>query len=112
VLEAVRVIASGRPEKFEETQSDSAPAGAVEATGSRRVFRPEAGDWADLPIYQSGDLGNGAAVEGPAIVEHPMTTILVPEEWRLEVDEFGNYRLEDLAVPITEQQDDVTPAYA
>jgi hypothetical protein len=41
-----------------------------------------------------------------------MTTILIPEEWRMEVDSFGNYRLEDLAVPITEQQDDATPAYA
>jgi N-methylhydantoinase A len=111
VLEAVRVIASGHPEKFEEKQSDAASSGSIEPTGSRRVFRPEAGDWADLPLYQSGDLSHGAKVEGPAVVEHPMTTVLVPEEWRLEVDAFGNYRLEDLAVPITEQQD-AAPAYA
>jgi N-methylhydantoinase A len=111
VLEAVRVIASGRPEKFEEKQSDAAPGGDVEPVGSRRVFRPEAGDWSELPLYHSGDLNHGATIEGPAVVEHPMTTVLIPEEWRLEVDALGNYRLEDLAVPITEQQD-AAPAYA
>jgi N-methylhydantoinase A len=113
VLEAVRVIASGRPEKFEEKPSDAAPASqAVAATATRRVFRPEAGDFADVPIHHAADLATGTVVEGPAIVEHPLTTVLVPEEWRLEVDALGNYRLEDLAVPIAEQHDAAAPAYA
>jgi len=112
VLEAVRVIASGRTEKFEEQAGGGALDGAAKSSGSRRVYRPESGDWADLPLYQSADLGSGATVEGPAIVEHPLTTVLVPEEWRLEVDSFGNYRLDDLSVPIAERADDAAPAYA
>jgi N-methylhydantoinase A len=97
ILEAVRVIARGTPDRYEESPGEADGSAAAAPTTSRRVFRAELGVWADLPVYAAAELGVGATLEGPAIIEHPLTTVLVPEEWHLEVDRFGNYGMEDRA---------------
>jgi N-methylhydantoinase A len=46
------------------------------------------------PVYDRQDLGRGARLEGPAIVEQIDSTTLVPLGWRAEVDDVANLRLE------------------
>jgi N-methylhydantoinase A/oxoprolinase/acetone carboxylase beta subunit len=33
----------------------------------------------------------GQAIKGPAIIEEPFTTIVIPPKWNVKLDKFGNY---------------------
>jgi N-methylhydantoinase A len=55
--------------------------------GLRRVHH---GDWRDVPVYARGDLGAGAMIDGPALVDQPDSTVWILPDWRGEVDELGN----------------------
>jgi N-methylhydantoinase A len=65
----------------------ASPAAPV-ARASRRIWvdgRPT-----EARVFERDALGRGARVVGPAIVEHPDTTVLVPAEHAADVDRFGN----------------------
>lgn len=49
------------------------------------------GKWVKTPVYDGLQLQNGHMVKGPAIVQQPTTTIIVPTDFDLKVDEFNNY---------------------
>src|SRR5260370_26580967 len=55
----------------------------------RRVHFPGAG-WTACPCVDRERLGVGAVVTGPAIVEQPDTTTVVPPGHRARVDRVGN----------------------
>lgn len=57
-------------------------------TGTRRVY--VGGAWHDTPVYDRLELGIGATVQGPAILEQADTTIFVDPGLEGRVDEFGN----------------------
>ena len=40
------------------------------------------------PVYEHDRLPVGARLQGPAIVESPYTTIVVPTRWEAEVDPY------------------------
>ena len=44
-------------------------------------------------IYDRSFLGPGAEFLGPAVVEEPMTTVVVPPGWLTAVDQYGNLHL-------------------
>ena len=44
-------------------------------------------------VYERDALGRGARLQGPAIVEQPDTTVLIPADYAGEVDRFGNLLL-------------------
>jgi N-methylhydantoinase A len=48
----------------------------------------------DTPIYEGGALRAGASVSGPAIIEHPSTTIVLHTGHKARIDEFGNTRID------------------
>jgi N-methylhydantoinase A len=54
-----------------------AAAAEAPAAATRRAWLAGAG-WADLPLHRFAALPEGAAIAGPAIVESPFTTILLP----------------------------------
>jgi N-methylhydantoinase A len=94
LLMSVRVVATGRvaalapkPAQSGRTQSSITP------TGRRTVFLPTEGRQAEVSVYDAAHLVAGAEFSGPAILEHPLTTVQVPNGWTLEVDEWGNYLL-------------------
>jgi len=60
--------------------------------GSRRAFVSPDG-MTDLPIYDGTRCGPGTALEGPAIIEEEMTTILVPPHFSVKRDSLMNYVL-------------------
>jgi len=49
--------------------------------------------WVETPVYSRGDLGSGAVLEGPVIIEQYDSTTVVYPEWGASVDAFGVMRL-------------------
>jgi N-methylhydantoinase A len=60
------------------------PAGAA-PKGSRPAWFPELGGYVETPVLSRSDL----PVEGPAIVEDPESTIVVPPGWSARLDDSG-----------------------
>lgn len=85
-----RVAVVGHRQQFD--MRSFAPASGKPAeecrTGTRRVY--VGGAWHDTPVYDRLELGIGATVQGPAILEQADTTIFVDPGLEGRVDEFGN----------------------
>src|SRR5262249_28497574 len=94
----------------------AAPAEIVNVRGQRRAARPRRpvaaaraatgpatprttrllwleGRRTTARVYERDGLGRGMLLPGPAIVEQPDTTVLIPEGHVAEVDRFGNLLL-------------------
>ena len=70
--------------------SPGALRGGAPEPGARRSVYFYGTGLTDTPIYRSEGLWPGAAIAGPAIVEHPDTTVVVGIGQRLEVEAYGN----------------------
>jgi N-methylhydantoinase A len=57
--------------------------------GRRPVFDPQAGAFADVPIYWRSDLVPGAKVYGPAVIAEDDTSTVVSALFEAHVDKFG-----------------------
>jgi N-methylhydantoinase A len=57
---------------------------------TRPVYDVTAGRWIDTPVVSWESLRPDTPVDGPAIVEHPTTTVHVPAERKVSVDAVGN----------------------
>jgi N-methylhydantoinase A len=68
----------------------TASAGTVEH-GSRRIRF--AGEWFETPVLR-GEPSAGTEAEGPVVFELPETTLVLPRDWRAEVDATGTIRAE------------------
>ncbi len=66
--------------------------------GSEPTSRPAhfGGRMVETNVYKYADLGVGDRVEGPAVIEVPESTIVIPPGCRGEVDEHGNVRITGL----------------
>jgi len=75
------------------------PASGAEASGAlkgeRAIFEPTAGRFVEAPVYDGDRLAPGNELSGPAIVETPVTTIVVPAAFDLTVDTLGTVILSD-----------------
>ncbi len=72
-------------------QITSAPNGVPKPRVNRQAFFD--GEFVDVPVYLGRTLGARASIDGPAIVEEPTTTIVVPPGTTLTVSDAGNYHL-------------------
>jgi N-methylhydantoinase A len=86
-----RVVAVGRTRAFWFPEQPEA--GPPVATGSRGVFLPGTESRREISIFHSDSVGRGARLNGPALVEGPATSVLVPPGWQLDVDSYGTYVL-------------------
>ena len=68
------------------------PAEAADAaaarTGERPAWWPGRG-WAPTPLYDADALRPGHQLDGPVIVEAPLTTVVVPPGMRYRIDRHG-----------------------
>ena len=62
--------------------------GAPQVTATRRVWF--AAGWLDTPVYRRSDIGPGAEIAGPAIVEQMDTTIVIEPGCQAKADGMGN----------------------
>lgn len=60
--------------------------------GKRRVFQK--GRWQEAAIFEMGELRPGNAITGLAVIEAPNTTLFMPADWGLRIDEHEIYWLE------------------
>jgi N-methylhydantoinase A len=68
--------------------------GAKASASTRRpTFCPFANAMIDTPVYDGGQLSGGAGISGPAVIEHPGTTVVVHSGHTARIDEFGNTRI-------------------
>jgi N-methylhydantoinase A len=85
----LRSAVIGRRPRFDlaSLAPDPATTLADARRGSRRIH---VGAWCDAAVWDRLALPVGAAIEGPAILEQPDTTILVEPGLTATVDRFGN----------------------
>ncbi len=83
----LRVVGTG-PADSEATPAPGGAAGTA-LTGLRQAFFDDG--FREVPVYDGHRLASGENVTGPAIVEQETTTVVVPPEYRLTCDAFGNY---------------------
>lgn len=96
VLMSIRVTATGKVAALEPRPAElPATPTTVQPSANRSVFLPLIGAEAQLPVYQATTVPVGAEISGPAVFEHPLTTIQVPAGWSLQVDPWSNYVLTD-----------------
>ncbi|MGD9139187.1 MAG: hydantoinase/oxoprolinase family protein [Desulfobacterales bacterium] len=71
------------------------PAGpiVVKADDTRSVYF-ETGGWQKIPIYQRENLAVGSELNGPCIIEEPISTTLIPVGFSGAIDEFENIIIE------------------
>lgn len=91
----LRVSATGTTAKPVFTAATLADADAEHARkGERNAYFSELDAFTATPIYNGSALTPGNALSGPAIVELPMTTIVVRPRQRLSVDAFNGFVVE------------------
>lgn len=89
-ISEMRIDAVGRVAKPDLSARRKSTANVRAARkGSRQVFftRPER-ELIQTPVYEYGRLRPGSSVRGPAIIELPFTTALVPPEHKVTVDRY------------------------
>jgi N-methylhydantoinase A len=92
----IRLRAVGRTERPDFMREEAVtgdPSSAVK--GERRAFVPESGEFGEVPVYDALQLGFGAFVAGPALLEQPNTTIFVSGGFDAVVDPMGSYVVYD-----------------
>ncbi len=95
-ISEIRVDAVGKvakPKLIARRKSNGNARAALK--GKRQVFfpRPER-KFIDTPVYDYGRLTVSSVVRGPAIVELPFTTTLIPPEHRVSLDPYMNLVME------------------
>ena len=88
---SLRVTAIGKLARPAVHKSNAAPGDPREARKeARQAYFEEYGDFASTDVYDFGRLSPGAGITGPAIIETPVTTIVVNPNDRAEMDAFRN----------------------
>jgi N-methylhydantoinase A len=59
--------------------------------GERRACFEEINGFVKTKVYNGDELCSGNVLDGPCIVEEKMTSIVIPPNFKMRVDEYGNY---------------------
>jgi N-methylhydantoinase A len=90
-LTTFRVVAVGRTQKpsFSKPSAQKAPKPA-----HRRIFEPATLKWTEADVFQWPEMPAGFRVSGPAVVEHPETTVYVGPGQTARLDDAGNLSID------------------
>lgn len=95
MLLAARVVARGAAERFAVGGADTSGGEPPTPVGRRSIVRAIEGQALEVDVYDAASLEPGTRIDGPAIVNDPLTTIQVPPDWTLELDAHRNLVLDD-----------------
>jgi N-methylhydantoinase A len=90
-----RVLARG---KVRTPSLPELPAGEAGPSGSRSVYWRAFGEFRDTQVYSGRELGSGATIAGPAIIDYPDTTVVLPPGTEGAIDRYGNVIIDVAAV--------------
>ena len=91
----LRVTAVGHVEKTGLEKKESSDAKVEDAIkNTRKLYLQEYNDWVEVPVYDRNKLYYGHTIEGPAVIEERITTIIVHPQWNAHIDEFDNVVME------------------
>lgn len=91
----LRITAVGYVEKtglFRKPLENSNSSHALKNT--RKVYFEEYGEFVDINVYDRDKLKPGNYIEGPAVIEERITTIIVHPKWNARIDELENVIME------------------
>ena len=92
-VDAVGVVAKPQLKTHDKNKSDSSKA----IKGRREIFfTGSVRKFIDTPVYDYARLGAGNEIAGPAVIELPFTTTLVPLGFRVIIDDYLNLLMEIL----------------
>jgi N-methylhydantoinase A len=83
------VVAISAPPQGELATAAAMRPSEPKPRGQRPVFDPQAGAFADVPIYWRSDLAPGAKINGPAVIAEDDTSTVVSVLFEAHVDKFG-----------------------
>ena len=94
-----RLTAVGRTER---PAAEKHRATSSQSTGSKRRQVVFDGLKVEAQVFDGAELAPSMTVRGPAIVEEPTTTVVIPPQWELSVNRFGDYEMsfDDSAVKV------------
>ena len=86
----LKQLARGNTPKPDHLAETGALADASQAQrGTRPAYWGEG--FVDTPVFDGARLGEGATVEGPALIEEPYTVVVLPPDATATLDGLGNY---------------------
>ena len=91
-LRNLRLIAKVGVQKIEVKKIAAGTEDSSEALKRKRACFFN-GSYVETPVYDSSRLKAGNVIPGPAVVEEPATTLVVPGGFHCSIDEYGNYIL-------------------
>jgi len=92
ILRGVRVVARGvTPKPARPASVDGGTDLAAAARGERDAYFGT--DFVSTPVYDGLQLGAGAELTGPALIEEPFTVVVVAPGWHARHDDAGNWEL-------------------
>jgi N-methylhydantoinase A/oxoprolinase/acetone carboxylase beta subunit len=83
----VHVMAEKQRPQFTEYDLAAPKPDDSSLKGERKVYFGTDG-WTPTKIYDMDGLKAGNVVEGPSIIEHPMTTLVVPPDAQVDFDKY------------------------
>jgi N-methylhydantoinase A len=86
-----RNISVRKSAELEKAESNPKP------SETRKAYFKEYGGYMDTPIYQGSNLKFGNEIAGPAVIEEPTTTVVLPPRYKVVVTEYNNYYVEKVA---------------
>lgn len=89
-IRSVRLIAKVKGQKINLGRIEKGAENPAEALKRERECYFGRGH-RPTPIYDGDKMKAGNVVIGPAVIEEPLTTIVIPENFRCGIDEYGNY---------------------
>jgi N-methylhydantoinase A len=96
---ALRVTARGRRSPLALQRPAAEAPQAPPSRTARPAYLPSRGELAEVAVFDADRLAPGRRLRGPAILEGANTTVLVPEDFDLEVDPSASFLLTHRAVP-------------
>lgn len=82
-----KVLARGR---VRMPQIPEIEEGSVAPSGSREVYWREYGEFRETQTYEGAALMQGTRIEGPAIIDYDVTTVVIPPNSEARIDSLGN----------------------
>lgn len=92
-VEATASVSTPSQQTAAKAATNGAGAPDEQPKEHREVFLLGPSEYRKTPIYDGGTLTPGFEVDGAAVIERPYTTIFVPPEASMEVDQYGHARL-------------------